>query len=139
MSTSDSVAYLDSSALVKLVVDEDESGALRNRLIRFPVRVSCALARVEVIRAVRAHGTEAADRARRLLRDVALVALDEELLDIAAELHPDSVRSLDAIHVAAALKLEEVIGELMTYDLRMAEAARLVGLNVTAPGADVTQ
>jgi len=78
------VVYLDSSALVKLVVRESESAALRRELRGEPERASCALARVEVVRAVRPHGAAAVVRARRLLRRLDLVQLDEELLDAAA-------------------------------------------------------
>src|SRR5262249_40095112 len=60
----DPVVYLDSSALVKLVVAERESTALRRSLRTEPRRASCALARVEVVRAVRPHGGAAITRAR---------------------------------------------------------------------------
>ena len=69
--------YLDSSALVKLVVAETESDALTGHLRGHPDRVSCALARAEVIRAVRAHGQRATTRARQLLQRISLVRLDD--------------------------------------------------------------
>jgi predicted nucleic acid-binding protein len=80
------VVYLDSSAIVKLVIAERESAALRRYLRKEPDRASCALARFEVIRAVRTHGARATTRARRLLRRLDLVQLDDELLDSAAAL-----------------------------------------------------
>jgi len=125
-------SYLDTSALVKLVVAEPESAALRRRLRRWPVRASCGLARVEVVRAVRPHGPEAIDRARQVLAALELLALDDELLDTAAMLDLP-IRSLDAIHLAAALRLGGALGELVTYDARMAEAARTVGLVTSRP------
>ena len=72
------MVYLDSSALVKLVITEAESPALRRYLADEPERASCALARVEVLRAVRGHGSAALTRARRLLQRLNLVQLDDE-------------------------------------------------------------
>jgi hypothetical protein len=131
---SDNVVYLDSSALVKLVIVEPESGALRRYLRARPRRASCALARVEVARAVRSHGPEAITRARRLLRRLDLVRLDDELLDDAASLDTGVLRSLDAIHLAAARTLGDQLRAVVTYDERMASAAGLLGLTVDAPG-----
>ena len=127
------VVYLDSSALVKLVVAESESAALRRYLRAEPRRASCALAKVEVLRAVRLHGAAAMMRARRLLRRVDLVALDDELLDSAAVLDAGILRSLDAIHLAAAQTLAEELTAVVTYDERMTTAAGLLGLVVAAP------
>jgi len=127
------VVYLDSSALVKLVVAEGESAALRRYLKTEPQRASCALARVEVLRAVRPHGGKAVDKARRLLRRVDLVQLDDELLDSAAALDAGILRSLDAIHLAAAETVAGELTALVTYDDRMTEAANRLGLPVAAP------
>jgi predicted nucleic acid-binding protein len=127
------VVYLDSSALVKLVVSEPESSALRRELRGEPDRASCTLARVEVVRAVRPHGAAAVSRARRLLRHIDLVQLDDELLDAAAMLDGGVLRSLDAIHLAAAQTLGDDLDAVITYDERMTTAARLIGLTVRAP------
>lgn len=126
-------AYLDSSALVKLVVAEDESLALRRALRRHPSRVSSALARVEVVRAVRAYGAEGSTRARVVMRGLDLVPIDDGILDAAARLDPAVLRSLDAIHLASALRLAGELEVVITYDRRMAEAARSLGLVVAAP------
>jgi predicted nucleic acid-binding protein len=131
--SADRVVYLDSSALVKLVVAEPESDALAKYLERRPARVSCALARVEVIRAVRPHGAPARRRARDLLDRVSLLELDEVLLDAAAELGDPALRSLDAIHLAAAATFAAGLQELVTYDRRMAAAAERLGFVVAAP------
>jgi predicted nucleic acid-binding protein len=127
------VVYLDSSALVKLVVAEDESAALRRYLRRHLSRASCVLARVEVLRAVRPHGTAALTRARRLLRRLDLVQLDEELLDDAAMLDAGVLRSLDAVHLAAARVFGDELTAVVTYDERMADAAKRLQLPVEAP------
>lgn len=127
------MVYLDSSAIVKLVVAERESAALRRYLRTEPDRASCALARVEVIRAVRPHGSRATTRARHLLRRLDLVQLDDELLDSAAALDGGVLRSLDAIHLAAAQVLLDELTAIVTYDERMTAAAGLLGLSVDAP------
>ncbi len=132
MST-DGLVYLDSSALVKLVVREAESPALTSHLRRRPQRVSCALARVEVVRAVGAHGQASVTRARRLLDRIGLLRLDDALLDAAASLGGENLRSLDAIHLAAARALGDELSEIITYDVRMARAAAQMGLEVGAP------
>ena len=127
------MVYLDSSAHVKLVVAEPESSVLRRELRKERGRASCALARVEVVRAVRPHGAAAVARARRLLRRLDLVQLDDELLDDAATLDGGVLRSLDAIHLAAAQTLGDELSMVITYDERMTAAARLTGLTVSAP------
>jgi uncharacterized protein len=125
--------YLDSSALVKLVVREPESRALRRYLARRPDRVTCALARVEVVRAVRGQGVAAIARARQLLERVGLLGLDQTLLDAAAGVDAEHLRTLDAIHLAAAATLGDSLSAIVTYDLRMARAASELGLGVDAP------
>ena len=116
------VAYLDSSAIVKLVSAERESAALAEYLLAYPRRVSSALARTEVIRAVAADGPQAVGRARLLLDAISLIAVDDALLDVAGTVRPVTVRSLDAIHVAAVRMLDPRAIRVVTYDLRMAEA-----------------
>ncbi len=128
------VWYLDSSALVKTVVEEPESDALLSWLDGKGQLVACELVRVEAVRAVRASGPGAVERARAGIATLTLIRLDDALFDAAADLGPESLRSLDAIHLAAALSLGPVLAGLATYDLRMEEAARNLGLRVEAPG-----
>ncbi|MGH2750723.1 MAG: type II toxin-antitoxin system VapC family toxin [Actinomycetota bacterium] len=125
--------YLDSSALVKLVIEEPESVALQEFLGDRPIRISCVLAQVEVVRAVRPHGEKAVDGARSLLADVDLIHLDEEVLQRAAIIGSEELRTLDAIHLAAASLLAGDDLHLVTYDRRMSAAARELGLSVFAP------
>jgi predicted nucleic acid-binding protein len=131
--SADLAVYLDSSALVKLIVEEAESKALARHLRARPVRVSCALARVEVVLAVRPHGDAATRRARQLLDRVSLLRLDDVLLDAAVALGGPALRSLDAIHLAAAQTLGRGLDEVVTYDQRMTSAAEVLGLAVSAP------
>ena len=128
--------YLDSSALVKLVKQEAESDGLRRFLRRHRTdgRVTSALARVEVIRSVAAGGPAAVAHARRQLARVDQINLDRDLLDAAATLAPASIlRSLDAIHLAAARSMGPNLRSVVTYDLRMKDAAAALGIVVDAP------
>lgn len=127
--------YLDSSALVKLVVAEAESEALRRFLRTHPIRVSSALAKVEVGRAVRFQGKPAALRATKVLARIRLLAIDNTLLEAAAALDGRVLRSLDAIHLASATALGNDLSSVITYDLRMRDSAQILGLSVRAPGA----
>lgn len=131
--SAETVTYLDSSALVKLVVAETESEALTAYLGDHPTRASSALARVEVLRAIRPHGPRATARARQLLARISLLHLDDALLDAAAMLEGEHLRSLDAIHIASAQTVTSNLSALVTYDRRMAQAAEDLGLAVATP------
>ena len=72
-------------------------------------------------------------RGRRLLQRLYLVHLDEDLLDAAAALDPGVLRSLDAIHLAAAQVFGDELTAVVTYDGRMSAAARLLDVPVDAP------
>jgi hypothetical protein len=127
------MVYLDSSALVKLVVREPESRALRGYLQRERERLSCGLARTEVLRAVRPVGPAAVETARRLFRSINMIRLDDTLLDAAGMLEPLVLRSLDAIHLAAAQLVAPTLRAFVTYDRRLADAAASIGFPVAAP------
>lgn len=86
-----------------------------------------------MIRAVRPHGRDAVNRAGQLLQRISLVRLDDVLLDEAAALNPANLRSLDAIHLAAARALGHGLTAVITYDRPMADAADQIGLPVAAP------
>lgn len=124
--------YLDASALVKLVIPEPESRALRRYLHGWPLLASCALARAELLRAVGPHGADAVQAGRALLAELDLVELDEELLDLAGTLDGE-LRSLDAIHVAAASEFGNQLEAFVTYDRRMVAAATALGLRTVSP------
>lgn len=125
--------YLDSSAIVKLAVREAESVALRRYLRRRRPLVSSALARTEVLRALRPAGDDAVAAGRRVFTRLDLVRINNRVLDDAAELLPVEVRTLDAIHLATAEQLGDDLGTLITYDDRMAEAAKQSGHRVVTP------
>jgi predicted nucleic acid-binding protein len=132
--SSSSLLYLDSSALVKLVVAEPESSALVEFLRKWPHRVSSALARVEVLRAVKRTGASPAVRRRaaRVLARLALIRIDDPVIAMAARLAPAQLRTLDAIHLATARSLDGVAG-IVSYDIRLSRAAAGARLRVWSP------
>jgi predicted nucleic acid-binding protein len=127
--------YLDSSALVKLVLPEQETAALLEILDAWPIRAASELARVEVLRAARRAASDpaAGRRAEAVLAALHLIRLDDEILSRAATLEPWTLRPLDALHLASALTLGEDLGAMATYDSAMATAAATLGLAVVAP------
>ena len=124
--------YLDSSALAKIVNRERESGALARRL-RGARLVTSALARVEVARAARRLTTPPRRPIDEVLRTVTVVAIDDDVLLAAAELEPAQLRTLDAIHLGTALRVEQELDGFITYDRRLGDAAVRAGLSVEAP------
>jgi hypothetical protein len=128
--------YLDSSALVKLVLPEDETVALREALFDWPERVSSELAVVEVLRAAQraSDDAEVHRRAEAVLDGLHLLSVESSILREAARLAPTALRSLDAIHLASALSLEEDLGGLSVYDPSLRKAALDLGLRIVAPG-----
>jgi predicted nucleic acid-binding protein len=126
--------YLDTSALVKLVIDEAESAALVDWLSsvdREPV--TSDLARTELVRAVRRWAPEQAVAATQVLEAVTVIALATSTFDAAARLDPVELRSLDALHLAAALELGDDLEAFVTYDDRQADAVRAYGVEVVEP------
>ncbi|MBO0686550.1 MAG: type II toxin-antitoxin system VapC family toxin [Candidatus Dormibacteraeota bacterium] len=127
------VAYLDSSAFVKLIVPEPETAALRRHLRGRRLRASAALLRTEGIRAVWRGAPRLLPAARRALRGFYILDVDTAMYDAAARLAPAEMRSLDAIHLAAALSLGDDLAELVSYDQRQVAAAVAHGLPVASP------
>jgi predicted nucleic acid-binding protein len=127
--------YLDSAAIVKLVHAESETQALREWLderIDQPW-TSSALLEVEAFRALARYTPESASRLHRVLDLVNLVDIDVSIRILAQAIKPATVRSLDAIHLATALQVRPT--SFITYDKRLADAAREAGLAVEMPGA----
>jgi predicted nucleic acid-binding protein len=125
--------YVDSSALVKLAVREPESAALRRYLARRRPLVSSALARTEVGRALLPLGPDAIRRGRDVLARLDLLRINDRLLDAAGLLAPADLRSLDAIHLASAEQFGSDLRAFVTYDERLATAARDRGFRVIRP------
>lgn len=128
--------YVDSSALAKLYVDEPDSALAADFLSVDPVLVTSMLSIVEVRRALaRNFSGINLVKARELFEaDLDRMALIEPTdstwsyaADIAEEL---AVRSLDAVHLAVAKRLDISLLRFVTFDIRQAQAARLLGLHV---------
>lgn len=126
------LAYLDASALVKLVVEEAESPALNRWYVEAERLVTSRIGVVETIRASSRGPCDAVHR-DRILSDVEVLELDARLAAMAASLEPPILRTLDAIHLASAMTLMPELDAFVTYDDRLAEAARSVGLPVVRP------
>lgn len=126
--------YVDTSAFVKLVLDEPESLALRDWVAaRDGQLVGSDLVRVEALRATRSHSIKALTEARAQLGALVLLRLSPALCARASELDPGILRTLDALHLASALALEGDLDAVVTYDIRLADAAALHGLPVVSP------
>lgn len=124
-------SYLDSSAAVKLVVDEPESAALVRWVNNHPEIVGTLLLETEVRRAARRVGVSQSS-VTEMLEGVTLHDLTPGTFREAGALPGDHLRSLDALHLAAALRLG--CRSVVTYDERMAAAARELGFDVVSPG-----
>jgi predicted nucleic acid-binding protein len=138
------VIYLDTSAILKLLVLEPETPILLEHLARQADQslITSALSTVETARALSALGAasraaEAVSGAEQITLGpyvtIPTIALTSDVLDLARVLPPAVLRSLDAIHVATAKLVETELDHLITYDRRMAAAADSAGLRVVAP------
>ncbi len=126
-------AFCDSSALVKLVVDESESAALRGSLQACSRLTTSTLSIVEVSRAARRRGPGLDAGVHGLFQSIETIELDDSILRLAALLDPPELRSLDAIQVATALSISEIDFDFIAYDKRILRAAAQAGLRTLSP------
>ena len=125
--------YVDTSAVGRVLLGEPDAPAVLRDLAGFDQHVASRLLRIELRRlALREDALEAADR---LLGGVALIPLDDAILASSETLPPATVATLDAIHLATALRLATagVLDTVMTYDRRLGDGAAHHGLRVLAP------
>ena len=127
--------FLDTSALVKLVIDEPGSEGVR-RFLGDGALASSMLVVTELPRAVLRRARVAREVIDGTLAGMMLVGLDHELLRTAGRLQPPGLRSLDAIHLAAAITLREELDAFVAYDERLLDAASALGLPVASPGLE---
>jgi predicted nucleic acid-binding protein len=128
--------YLDSAAVVKLVHSEPETETLRAWLAERAETgwVSSVLVEVESFRALARHSPGAISRLPSVLDLIEMVEIDPAIRIAAHAVAPTTVRSLDAIHLATALRLGEQLTSFVTYDQRLADAAEGAGVRVDMPG-----
>lgn len=126
------LAYVDASALVKLVVEEAESQELLRWYVEAERIVTSRIGVVETLRAAarRPHDPQHRDR---VVEDLDIIELDASIGRSAGAMRPPILRTLDAIHLATALQLVPQLDAFVTYDDRLAEAARALGLPVVRP------
>jgi uncharacterized protein len=130
-----SLYYVDTSAAIKLLVEETHSTAFA---AFYDARadaewVSSALLRIEVIRTVARAKPVLLPDARDLLLAFSYIAIDDEVMDAAMNEPDRSLRSLDAIHLATARLLGPDLDAIVTYDDRLATAAGDAGLVTASP------
>lgn len=131
------VIYVDASALGALLIDQPESPALLDWLDRTPATlVSSDLLETELRRVAVREALEQSD-VTRLLDGVGLAALDRAVYRSAGYLPMPYLRTLDAMHLEAAMRLDA--SAVLTYDRRLGAAARSAGLDVIAPGVTDTR
>jgi hypothetical protein len=130
--------YLDTSAVAKLFIAEQETPDLRQWLSQQaePQLVSSALLGVELVRLLALVNPAAVSSAEQFLaNNVDIVEITPPVLADAASVPPPRLRTLDSIHLATALDLRSSLDVVLTYDKLLVEAARATGLHVAFPGA----
>jgi uncharacterized protein len=132
------LAYVDSSALVKLVIEEPESEALARHLAGGQTLATSRIAVVEVARATALANPapEVRQETAALLASCLLVEVTPALLRDAAALTSRSVRTLAAVHLASALRIDA--DQVIAYDHRLLTAADANRLDVVSPGRSLT-
>jgi predicted nucleic acid-binding protein len=126
--------YLDSSAILKIIFQEDESAAL-SKFITEPA-ITSSISRVEVLRTVQRIDPSRVQLAQSELAKINIVEPIPSILTIAENFsHEVTLRSLDAIHIATLIFLSSATRGLITYDKLMAKNAEQLGLTVLAPGS----
>ena len=132
--------YLDTSAVAKWVSAETESTALnawRDR--RSGALVTSYLCRTELLRAARRLTPRHVQVADQVLSSIHLLKIGTSAFELAARVGPTQLRSLDALHLAAAMELGSDLQGIVTYDKRLAAGAILNAVPVISPGADLSE
>lgn len=126
------VSYVDASALVKLVVDEPESIEMQRWYVEGE-RVLCSVVgMIETRRAVQRRRHDEL-HLEHVLGAIEFIEISKAIAARAGSIPPATVRTLDAIHLATALSMQPGLAAFVTYDDRLAAAARALGLPVVSP------
>ncbi|SPX88363.1 Conserved protein of uncharacterised function with PIN domain [Mycobacterium xenopi] len=130
---------MDTSALTKLLITEPETPELQTWLTTHSNQsehaATSALTRVELMRVVARYGEPSqAERARYLLDGLDILPITEPMITLAETIGPATLRSLDAIHLAAAAHIRRELTAFVTYDHRLLDGCRDIGLPTASPG-----
>ena len=125
--------YVDTSALGRMLLDEPDATAIEDSLRAYDRRVASRLLRVELRRV--GLRTNSLDGVGELLAEVALIPFDESILTAAETVPPSTIATLDAIHLATAVRLAKAgeLDALMTYDKQLTTGAKQHGITVLSP------
>ena len=124
--------YLDTSAALKLLIEEPESPALAQTVDREqPDLVAGWVLETELRRAAQRLPALGMDVVSEFLAGVSLYEMPGSLFREAGILPGETLRSVDALHLAVAVRIG--VDLVLTYDVRMADSARLLGLSVLSP------
>jgi predicted nucleic acid-binding protein len=134
------ILYVDTSALLKLLVREAESAAVEQELVVWPNLATSIVTEVELPRAVARAREDRPDAVidgslilQGVVASAAIIELSLEIVAAARSVGPIHVGALDAIHIASALSLKEGLAGVATYDIRMTDALRRLDITVLAP------
>jgi predicted nucleic acid-binding protein len=128
-----STVYVDTSVFGRVILEEPDKTAIVRELTGFGRRIASRLLGIELRRLARRE--DASEQAEQILENVVLIPIDEAVVASAERISPITVATLDAIHLATAMRLAEMdkLDALMTYDKRLAQGAEEHGLAVLAP------
>ncbi len=131
---------MDTSALTKLIIAEHESNALTAWIAEqaeaHETLITSDVGRIELMRtAARRDDEEIFDHAGYVANWINGASVTEEIVTEAERIGPPTLRSLDAIHLASAVSIRELVSAFVSYDERLLDAARAEGLPVVSPGA----
>lgn len=130
--------YLDSSAIIKLFIEEPETAELNRWLSDLASAetvsfVSSDIARVEVLGKL-SQLAISAEPAIAFFSSLILVPIKKVILDYAINSRAIGLKTLDAIHHSTAIYLSENLSSVVCYDKQLAKALAVSGLTVVNPG-----
>jgi predicted nucleic acid-binding protein len=130
------VIYLDTSAMVKLVVAEPESAELMDWLNGHAEEAlaTSVIGHIELVRAARRIGHKTVLAAQRIANSIDTLLLTDGIAAMARTMGGPELRTLDAIHLATAAVHRDRISAFCVYDVRLLAAAVGEELPVSAPG-----